>query len=174
MKIQNYKAMQKSIFKITMYLCFILLLVNCSKDDTSEDQSDSSGDTFLTAIVDGEMIEFQEEEINTSSYSAPNGIISTEINGGYVVGAKSILDPELLINQAQTESYVLSCTYFDEQVEWLSTTLQGSNPTTVTLTEFNDNYITGTFSFTGGDFSDLEITSIPQKTITGSFKVKVD
>jgi len=161
--------MQKSIFKITMYLCFILLLVNCSKDDTR--------------------IEFQEEEINTSSYSAPNGIISTEINGGYVVGAKSIgislanitnvgtytsLDPELLINQAQTESYVLSCTYFDEQVEWLSTTLQGSKPTTVTLTEFNDNYIIGTFSFTGGDFSDLEITSIPQKTITGSFKVKVD
>ena len=166
----------------------MLLFINCSKDDNNEIQT--TGDTFYTVMVGDETIEFDEEEISASSFLLVNGILLTDISGGYEVGAKSInislanitsigtytlLDPEAIINLGQTTSHVSLCTYSDRQTEWVSTrAFQDTRATTVTITELNDNYIAGSFSFIGGDFSDLSLNPVPQKTITGSFKAKID
>ena len=183
--------MKTQILKIALLFIVVTSITSCSKDD-NDGNDINTGNIFLTAKVDGETIEFEKEEISSSTISLVNGIDLTEINGGYMDGSKSIgislaningtgtytvPDQALILNEGQTASYILLYSYFDEQTqtEWSNISLDNNNSATVTITEFNDNFIAGTFSLMVGDFSDETITPIPIITLTeGRFRAKRD
>jgi len=183
--------MKNLIVKLTICLFTSLLFANCSKDNNSE--GDTINETFISAKIDGEIIEFQNDELIIASIGdLGNGITLTSISGGYQVGSK-LIDISLanvtntgtytlfdtnsavdLFDELQNSSYVSSCSYTNEGTEWLSATVFGVGESSVTITELNDDYITGTFSFTGVDLSNLELNPLPKKTISeGNFKAKV-
>jgi len=174
--------MKNSILKIIACLYALLLFANCSKDDTPSDTPNTENtDYYFTAKVEGTEdfevngfvfasdISFSETTtsiITGATYEDESRSIAmgfTNINGP---GTYTLFDPS--IHDPDTSSYVSSLIYGEDDTGWYALSFFNNVTATVTITEFNEGSITGTFNFTGFD-----IDSDTKKNITdGQFKVK--
>jgi len=183
-KIIAKETMKKLIFKIVVCLSVIILFTNCSKDNNSEGESESSkplGDYYFTAKVsDAEDFEVEgflfasNLNISDTSTSIITGATYEDESRSIAMGLTNIDSPgtyTLLnpsIHDIDTSSYVTSLIYGENDVAWHATYFLNNVTATVTITEFNESSITGTFHFIG-----VDIDSKTEKAITeGQFRVK--
>jgi len=176
--------MKKSILKITVCICALVFFTNCSKDDDNQDNNDGrvSSDTFLRAKIDGVDFEIQDDfllavttdvgGIRSTIMGATNEDESMGITFGLSnvnsIGTYTMLSGLEDEEEVLTSSYVSSIIYSEGDTGWFATNFIGRTSATVTITEFDGDYIIGTFSFIGFD-----IESQTEKNITnGEFKFK--
>lgn len=172
----------KTIFKTLVMLLAIITIFSCSSDDDDGEANQSTSDTYLRAQIDGVDFEVQEDfffavtsnisGISSTIMGASNEDESMGITLGLAnvdsTGTYTFLTGLENEEEISNSSYVSSIIYFEDDKSWFASVILGSVSATVTITELDESFIIGTFSFIGFD-----IESQTEKTITnGEFKFK--
>lgn len=168
--------MKNSTFKTILAVFLLGLCISCSNDDGGGDVLNN--DTFLTAKVDG--VDFEVRGSLFAVDSNIGGVKSTIMGANLDDDSKSIsmgitnltTGTHVLIDAENddplTSSYVSSLIYGEGKTGWYAIHQLSGAAGIITITELNDSYVVGTFSFTG-----VDIDSQTEKNIsTGRFKIK--
>jgi len=160
--------MKNSILKITLCLSFILLFTSCNTDDDNEGGSPVIGNTFLTAKVNGVNFEASEEVIFVAfggALSDQSGIVGTN-EDGYEISfilpnplTEGTIDRSTMDTEFIT---VLSYSESPNNARWgVSNDDNRETPFTITISNIDENFVEGTFSFVGTNIEDnttIEVT----------------
>ena len=169
--------MKKINFLSTLLLLSIIstsLLASCKKDDVADDDNNNNNNTqaptenTLSANVDGVGWIADVATIN-GVYVSTAGIISIIINGEKPDGSYFTLSLNLWNDQTGTfntsvmaTSNYVGLTYEDASGESFTAPVNGNAAATGTLkiNYWDDNKISGSFSFTGGQSGSAETVTI--------------
>lgn len=165
--------MKKSIF-ITSFIAFLMVI---SGSDDEPITPISNSDTFLTAKVDGVDFEVRgnlfavdseiagdSSTLMGASYDDESRTINMGITNLNSTGTYSLID--IAKDDPLTSKYASSIIYGEGSTGWYAIHYLRDVTATITISELNNSYVTGTFNFIGVD-------SKTEKSVTdGRFKFK--
>ena len=167
--------MKNSILKITVCLCVVLLFINCSKEDNNATENNTTENTVegyhIKVKIDGVDYLFDRLAVVNAS-SLKLGIITVNADDGNGNNMAIGIAPEDKDTGA-TGTYVDEFTgVFIENGQagvWDSDYRLTRDTRLITITENNDDYIEGTFSFTGHN----AVSDTTKEFTEGSFRIRV-
>jgi len=170
--------MKNSILKIAVCLFAMLLFANCSKDNNSGEESGVTSNTFLTAKINGVDVSVNE---NVVAVFLEDIGIDDEIVRYYTVTASNLNDNGAGFNfqlkfpnnegTHLATDYITTLYYAEStggaDISAWSAHMLSDTSGTITITEINDDYIEGSFSFIGKPGT---VNDVPIEVIKGKFK----
>lgn len=141
----------KSFNLVVLLTCISLFSLSCSSDD---DSSNDQSDIFFNFKIDGEQVNISGDEDVYVSNSLVKAINGDDFANQRFITLRTPLD-------VTTGTYEITGNFNDDfTASFLMNDFSTSNESgTITITEVNDNIISGTFSFTATlDGEEINIT----------------